>query len=182
MPQNVTIKRYGNGAWDTIYPKANWNNMDNKPSSMPASDVHDWAKASTKPSYNFNEIGTGNALIGDGANYVLYRTHELWRSGYYYHTTGSEAVVFANKNASTSWIFVNAVDPTDRKDWTNLGQVPAMQIKTNSVVINKLIANGTTPAYNLDVNGSANATTVSIADKATMQYNTTDDCIEFVFS
>ena len=75
-------------------------------------------------------------------------------------TTGNEAVVFANKNASTSWIFVNAVDPIDRKDWTNLGQVPAMQIKTNSVAINKLIGNGSTPSYNLDVNGTANATTL----------------------
>ena len=114
----------------------------------------------SKPSYIFTEIGAGHVIIGDGANYVLYRTHELWRSGYYYHTTGNEAVVFANKNASTSWIFVNAVDPTDRKDWTNLGQVPAMQIKTNSVAINKLIGNGATPSYNLDVNGTANATTL----------------------
>ena len=114
----------------------------------------------SKPSYNFSEIGAGNATIGDGANYALYRTHESWRSGYYYHTTGNEAVVFANKNASTSWIFVNAVDPTDRKDWTNLGQVPAMQIKTNSVAINKLIGNGVSPSYNLDVNGTANATTL----------------------
>jgi len=114
----------------------------------------------SKPSYIFTEIGAGHVIIGDGANYTLYRTHESWRSGYYYHTTGNEAVVFANKNASTSWIFVNGVDPTDRKDWTNLGQVPAMQIKTNSVAINKLIGNGATPSYNLDVNGTANATTL----------------------
>ena len=130
------------------------------PTTLPASDVYSWAKASTKPSYNFSEIGAGNITMGDGANYVLYRTHASWRSGYYYHTTGNEAVVFANTNASTSWIFVNAVDPTDRKDWTNLGKVPAMQIKTNSVAINKLIANGATPSYNLDVNGTANATTL----------------------
>lgn len=128
--------------------------------ARPASDVYDWAKASTKPSYTHNEIGAGSLTIGDGANYVLYRTHDTWKSGYYYHTTGNEAVVFANKNTSTSWIFVNSVDPTARKDWTNLGQVPAMQIKTNSVAINKLIGNGVTPSYNLDVNGTANATTL----------------------
>ena len=39
------------------------------PSSMPASDVYSWAKASSKPSYNFNEIGgqvnAGTQLTGE---------------------------------------------------------------------------------------------------------------------
>ena len=77
MATNIEIKRFNssNNSWNTIYPKANWNNMDNKPStftpsshthtkseisdfpsSMPASDVYAWAKASSKPSYNFSEI------------------------------------------------------------------------------------------------------------------------------
>lgn len=32
----------------------------NKPSSLPASDVYDWAKASEKPSYTAAEVGLGN--------------------------------------------------------------------------------------------------------------------------
>lgn len=34
--------------------------IKNKPTSMPASDVHDWAKEAAKPTYNKNEIGLEN--------------------------------------------------------------------------------------------------------------------------
>ena len=48
----------------TTAPQSDWNVTDemsesyilNKPESLPASDVFDWAKAPTKPSYNWNEI------------------------------------------------------------------------------------------------------------------------------
>lgn len=33
-----------------------WNNVSGRPSSMPASDVYAWAKASSKPSYSWSEI------------------------------------------------------------------------------------------------------------------------------
>ena len=35
----------------------NYNDLSNKPTSMPASDVSAWAKATTKPTYNASEIG-----------------------------------------------------------------------------------------------------------------------------
>ncbi len=35
-----------------------YNDLSGKPSSMPASDVSAWAKAASKPSYNWNEIGS----------------------------------------------------------------------------------------------------------------------------
>ena len=53
------------------------------PSSMPASDVYSWAKASTKPTYNFGEIGPGIATIGDGANRLMFRTNASYASGMY---------------------------------------------------------------------------------------------------
>lgn len=48
--------------------QADWNVTDNnsdayiknKPESLPASDVHDWAKAETKPEYSKSEVGLGN--------------------------------------------------------------------------------------------------------------------------
>ena len=124
------------------------------PSSLPASDVYDWAKASTKPSYTHDEIGAGDLTIGDGANELYWRTNDSWRSGVYYHTTGNEAVVFANTNSSTSWIFATT-DPSSRLDWnTGLTSAVSMQIKNKCVAINKHIASGTTPSYNLDVNGN----------------------------
>ena len=127
------------------------------PSSMPASDVYSWAKAASKPSYNFGEIGAGVATIGDGANRLMFRTNGSYASGMYYSTPGNEAHVFANVNAVTSWIFATT-NPTSQTAWTSL--TPSMQIKNGRVVINKLIANDTNASYNLDVNGSANATTL----------------------
>jgi hypothetical protein len=35
----------------------NYNDLSNKPTSLPASDVSAWAKASSKPSYAYSEIG-----------------------------------------------------------------------------------------------------------------------------
>lgn len=35
-----------------------WSGVSGKPSSMPASDVYAWAKASSKPSYSWSEIGS----------------------------------------------------------------------------------------------------------------------------
>ena len=133
-----------------------WDNVSGRPSSLPASDVYAWAKASSKPSYNFGEIGAGTAIIGDGANRLMFRTNEGYLSGIYYSTPGNESLVFANGNAVTSWIFATA-NPNSQGSWYDL--TPSLQIKNQCVVINKLIPNDTYASYNLDVNGSFNATT-----------------------
>ena len=125
--------------------------------SAPASDVYSWAKAANKPSYNFGEIGAGIATIGDGANRLMFRTHESYRNGIYYSTPGNEALVFATKNSVTSWIFATT-DPNTQTAWNSL--TPSLQIKNGRVTINKLIPEGGNASYNLDVNGSANATTL----------------------
>lgn len=50
---------------DTWRPQPDWNAtsgdaaIKNKPTSMPASDVPSWAKASTKPTYSKSEVGLG---------------------------------------------------------------------------------------------------------------------------
>jgi hypothetical protein len=49
-------------------------------------------------------------------------------------------------------------------------------------VINKLIAHGTQANHYLDVNGDVGATAYVLSDKATIQYNTADDCIEYIFA
>lgn len=108
-------------------------------------------------------------------------------TGYYttasYQTSGNEALVFATKQAVTSFMFVNGEDSvanhsSDR--WTSL--TPGLQVKNNKVSIGKRIGNNVTPTYDLDVNGTANATDFSINAKATIQYDTTYDCINFVFN
>lgn len=156
------------GTFPTTADGASWKRIaytSDIPTSLPASDVYAWAKAANKPSYNFGEIGAGNATIGDGANRLILRTSESWASSIYHQTTADEAVVFLNKGKNvngtagytTSWIFAYG-NPTDRPSWTDL--TPAMQIKDNSVVINKLLGTKVKASYNLDVNGSANATTL----------------------
>lgn len=126
--------------------------------SRPASDVSAWAKASTKPSYNFGEIGAGVATIGDGTNRLMFRTNSGYVNGVYYSTPGNEALIFATKNPVTSWMFATVSDPTAGTSWQNL--TPALQIKKQSVAINKLIGNNVDPTYNLDINGTLNATTI----------------------
>ena len=127
------------------------------PTSLPASDVYSWAKQSTKPSYSFSEITPGTATIGDGSTPLIFRTNSAWKSGIYHSVPGNESMVFANINPYTSWIFATA-DPNANKDWSTLS--PSLQIKKGKVVINKLIASTAEASYNLDVNGSANATTL----------------------
>lgn len=52
-----------------------WGNVSGRPSSMPASDVYAWAKASTKPTYTKAEIGLGNVdNTADSQKSVKYST------------------------------------------------------------------------------------------------------------
>lgn len=39
---------------------ADYNELSNRPTSLPASDVYSWAKSSNKPTYNKEEVGLGN--------------------------------------------------------------------------------------------------------------------------
>lgn len=153
----------GKPSFATVATSGAYGDLSGTPSSLPASDVSDWAKAENKPDYNFNEIGAGDITIGDGSNELYFRTNDTYRSGMYYSTPGNEALIFGNKYSVTSWIFAN-VDPNSRIDWNATGEnafpTPAMQIKNNKVVINKLIANNENADYNLDVNGTVNATTI----------------------
>lgn len=93
-----------------------------------------------KPVLSFR---TGNASWSD------YMTH---------YTGGNECFLLSTKNAITSLMFVNGEDSsatTDANRWMSL--TPGLQIKNNKVAIGKLIGNGVTPTYTLDVGGTINA-------------------------
>lgn len=95
------------------------------------------------------DIGNEIVLRFDSGNYA---------SGINYRTSGNEAMCFENKNQVSSFIF-RTFDPSAATDaWD--GVVPSMQIKNQKVTINKIIANGAEAAYNLDVNGTVNGTTL----------------------
>lgn len=70
--------------------QSDWNILDsssdafikNKPTSMPASDVHEWAKAETKPSYTATEVGadpTGSSAkaLTDAKSYADKKVADL---------------------------------------------------------------------------------------------------------
>lgn len=156
--------------------------------AQPASDVYPWAKEATKPSYNFSEIQPGTAVVDYNGGVVFRSETSSWYSGIYYSTPNEEAVIFANKSQGNQdnayqqqWLFAYT-DMQNRTAWTSLGDNVAMQIKGHRVAINKMVGSSTQIPYNLDVNGSANATTVTVAAKMTMQYNSNEDCIDFVFA
>ena len=119
--------------------------------------------ASSGHTHSFTDITPGTATIGDGANAIYLRTSSSWASTIYHQTSADEAVVFLNKgkdvnstaNYTTSWIFAYGT-PSERPVWSTL--TPALQIKGACVAINKLIGSKVGGSYNLDVNGSANAT------------------------
>ena len=121
----------------------------------PASHTHDYLPLSG---------GTLTSLLTlthDKAQLQFRGGHTSYDAVVSYQTSGNEALLFTTKNAVTSFMFVNGEDTINNitsSRWTLL--TPGIQIKNNKVSISKLIPNGTTPTYNLDVGGTANATTL----------------------
>ena len=93
---------------------------------------------------------------------ILYAGSSGWRSGVYHHTSGDESTVFCLQNRRQGWMFAYT-DPSAASvaTWTSL--TPILQIKNNTVAINKQLGEKGgvyTFPYNLDVNGSANITSI----------------------
>ena len=76
-------------------------------------------------------------------------------TGIMYQTAGNEALVFAAKNAVTSFMFKCGLDPTTMTSSTWTTTIPSAQIKGQSLYVNSLIANGSVPSYNFYVNGTS---------------------------
>lgn len=54
-------------------PSYSWSEISDKPSSMPASDVYSWAKASSKPNYSWSEISDKPTIPDTGKmNYLTF--------------------------------------------------------------------------------------------------------------
>lgn len=146
--------------------------------ARPASDVYAWAKASSKPSYSWDEItnkpssfnpsshthpylqlvgGTMTGTInfnGDTLACNFRSNASGYCTGIMHQANGNEALMFAAANAVTSFIFKCGQNPVGMTSTTWTSITPSMQIKKQSVYINSLIANNVTPGYNLYVNGT----------------------------
>lgn len=122
---------------------------------------------------------TGNLTFANGAKYINLRNgHDSYDGGMYYNTPGNEALIFACKNPVTSWIFEAGLSCTSTgTSWQTFDgasghpAVPSLQIKNQQVAINKLIANGTSLSYTLDVNGSINATNIYASSDERLKEN-----------
>ena len=153
------------------------------PTSLPASDVYDWAKASTKPSYSWSEINnkpttfppeshthnylplngsnamTGTITLPENSTSLKFRSDSVYETGTFYGTAGNEALTFYTASAQTSFQFINDSKPTASNSWQ--GITPGLQIKNNKVIINKQLGDGTSSDYNLEVNGSMYASSIT---------------------
>ena len=59
IKEKMVAKEPGKGLFSGSY-----NDLTDAPQSLPASDVHDWAKAATKPDYTATEVGAFPAASG----------------------------------------------------------------------------------------------------------------------
>ena len=148
----------------------------------------DWQSVLTDATYHLYTDGryvnvTGDTMTGtlkmSTANNVAINFRP-GHDGYYttmsYQTSGNEALVFATKNAVTSFIFANGEDSvadSTSARWT--GITPGLQIKNNSVYIGELIANGVTPSYKFLVNGTSYLKNDLRVDGHIFAYNYTKD-------
>ena len=104
---------------------------------------------------------TGHLTLNENGFNVNFRPNLLdYTTGFYYGTNGNEALTLAAKQNVTSIQFITGCDPTTLTyaSWESLK--PALQIKYNKVAINKVLGDGQSPSYELDVDGSMGATTI----------------------
>lgn len=94
-------------------------------------------------------------ISSDKAQINLRPGHASYDGVISYQTSGNEAMVFSTKQAVTSFMFVNGEDTIaniSAARWQSV--TPGLHIKQNCVAIGKLIANGVTPNYKLEVAGT----------------------------
>lgn len=169
-----------------VYMQTGWDNdrqgwkaiawTSDIPTSLPASDVYDWAKASTKPSYSWSEINnkpstfppdshthdylpldgssamTGTLILPINKIGLKFRDAGSWEVGTFYGSADNEALTFYSKSAKTSFQFICGSVPSSSNSWQTI--TPGLQIRDNKVIINKQLANGVSSDYNLEVNGN----------------------------
>ena len=123
-----------------------WTNVTGRPSSMPASDVHAWAKAASKPSYSKSEVGLSNVdNTADSAKSVKYAT-----------TAGSaNAVAWANVSGKPSTYTPSA----HTHNYAGSSSAGGAANSANKLSAARTVSGGTdiTLSFNYDGSGNSNA-------------------------
>ena len=194
--RNVLSTLTGDDRLDALYIKnlstfsqiqSDWNQatntavdyIKNKPSSLPASDVYAWAKASTKPSYTTSEVGAQPALNGTGFVKISGTTISYDNSTYLTSYTETDPVVKAiNGIVKSNGTTISAASAgTDYQ--LPIGTLTANKIVvgngTNDIIVSTVdIASGNiTLADAGTINLSNNVTTNSVTNNAISLVNST---------
>lgn len=75
-----------------------WSNVSGRPSSMPASDVYDWAKASSKPSYSWSEISGRPTIPSVGNGTVTITQNGATKGTFTLNQSGNATIALTDNN------------------------------------------------------------------------------------
>lgn len=108
----------GWGQWNTIIDSSNigsqsvnhantansvaWTNVSGRPSSMPASDVYAWAKASSKPSYSWSEISNKPTIPSVGNGTVTITQNGATKGTFTLNQSGNATIALTDNDTKYS--------------------------------------------------------------------------------
>ena len=75
-----------------------WSNVSGRPSSMPASDVYNWAKASSKPSYSWSEISGKPTIPSVGNGTVTIKQNGATKGTFTLNQAGDATIALTDNN------------------------------------------------------------------------------------
>ena len=109
-PHHVTKADVGLGSVDNTADSAKsvkyatsagsvaWSNVSGRPSSMPASDVYAWAKASSKPSYSWSEISGRPSIPSVGNGTVTITQNGATKGSFTLNQSGNATIALTDNN------------------------------------------------------------------------------------
>lgn len=106
--------------------------------------------------------------------------HENYNSKVQYMVAGNEALVFANQNAVTSFLFYTGYNMSDLNNYESItGVKPVLQMKNNKVSINMDLRGGSdSQTYHLAVGGSIYGTSFVKKDGTSSQFLKADGSVD----
>ena len=75
-----------------------WSNVSGRPSSMPASDVYAWAKASSKPSYSWSEISGRPSIPSVGNGTITITQNGANKGSFTLNQSGNATIALTDNN------------------------------------------------------------------------------------
>lgn len=78
-----------------------WTNVSGRPSSMPASDVYAWAKASSKPSYSWSEISNKPSIPSVGNGTITITQNGATKGSFTLNQSGNATIALTDNDTNT---------------------------------------------------------------------------------